>query len=262
VLVVLGIVLSSWMRGRDERRVVQTTPEPIAVAPTSAPRIVAPTGAPLILAPTVGLPPTPLLAAPSTAAPAVERPSREPFSGGAGVAENRRMARLREPRPPTDVAGRAAVGGPANRPKQRFCPEVDRTSFEPGVVKDVPSGFRDSAPIAMREDFPLFQIQIAVNPGEPLEGQEFTVVARFRNGSENTLRFARAEQSSPGARGGYEPIPGLAPQPVDAGGVLEIWRRTLAVGQGETFRKSFRVVEQKRGDVWKASVFIRPCVEN
>jgi hypothetical protein len=166
--------------------------------------------------------------------------------------------------PETQVAQIAPPINPnlnANRPKMRFCAEVSRTGYFQGVPKEVPPGFADTAHLPARDDAARIKIRIAVRPEEPVEGQEFTVVATFDNSGDGSFRIARIEESSVGARGGFQPIAGIQPQPVDEGGKLEIYRTTRVLGAGDTYHKKFRVVEQRRNDSWEAEVTVKPCVE-
>jgi len=218
-------------------------------------------------------PPAPAPAAP-TAAPAV--PTAAPVAEAKPTAvpsmvskreqkreERLKSARQAEPQPSTKIAQAVPpVAANPNRPKTHFCAEVGRTGYFQGVPKEVPQGFKDVAGLPARDDAARIRIRIAVRPEEPVEGQDFTVVATFDNGGDGAFRVARIEESSPGARGGFQPVAGIStPTVVDEAGKLEIFRTTRALGAGETWHKSFRVVEQRRNDAWEASVTVKPCVE-
>ncbi len=158
----------------------------------------------------------------------------------------------------------AQVVSPANpsRPKMHFCPEVGGSAYHQAVAQEVPRGFRDVAALPARLDVGRIKVDITVLPEEPLEGQEFTVVARFRNGGDETFRMSRAEESSPGRKGGFEPLGGLSmPAFVEIGGSLELFRQTRQLAAGGTYTKRFRVYEARRGDFWENSVVVKPCVE-
>jgi hypothetical protein len=260
-LVVLGIVVAKYVSNRDrgEGKITAVEPSPAALLPTSAPLLPTPAAAPTAAAdtrPTAAMP---------TAAPQIGageekhagqrdekkalRPARSPRP-----AEREPTTRLAESLPP--------ARGQPNRPRQRFCAEVSRTGYFQGVPKEVPPGFKDVAGLPARDDAARIRIAVSVLPESPAEGEEFTVVATFVNGGDGAFRLLRAEESAPGARGGFAPISGVAtPTAVDEGGKLELYRTRRALSAGETYHKTFRVVEQRRNDAWEASVTIKPCVE-
>jgi serine/threonine protein kinase len=160
---------------------------------------------------------------------------------------------------PTVASG---VAQNTNRPKIHFCREAGRTAFIQGVSKDVPKGFVDPALSPARNDAGRIKINVTISPEEPLENQEFTVVAKLANGGDGTLRLSSIEESAASSRGGFQPISGFTlPLSVDEGGVLELYRTTRTLSAGETYRKSFRVVEIKKGDAWENSVTVKPCLE-
>ncbi|HEV2063623.1 MAG TPA: hypothetical protein VGS00_03650, partial [Thermoanaerobaculia bacterium] len=149
-----------------------------------------------------------------------------------------------------------------NRPKIHFCHETGRTAFIQGVSKDIPKGFVDPALSPARNDAGRIKINVTISPEEPLENQEFTVVAKLANGGDGTLRLSSIDESAASSRGGFQSISGFTlPLSIDEGGVLELYRTTRTLGAGETYRKSFRVVEIKKGDAWENSVTVKPCLE-
>src|ERR1019366_8283031 len=100
------------------------------------------------------------------------------------------------------------------------------------------------------------------SPEEAIEGQEFTLTARFLNGGDETFEIRRAEEASPGVRGGFEAIGGFpSSQLVDIGSSVELYRTSRTLSAGSTFRKAFRVAEKRRGDTWENSITVRPCLE-
>ncbi len=262
VLVVLGIVVSGWMN-RDRRAAA-----PLAPAATSAPARAAAAAAPI---PPTAAPPLASAALPSpppaVAAPVAEE--RAPATLPTARPAEKRADAAREKRPPAPEPPRVArsTGAPAaesnpNRPKIHFCTEIGRTAFAQGATQEVPAGFSGTALKPARPDSGRISIQIRMNPEEAVEGQDFTVTARFINGGDETFRLSRAEESSPATRGGFEPIAGLSvPQAVDIGSSIEIYRTTKSLASGSTFRKAFRVQEQRRGDNWENSITVKPCVE-
>ncbi len=250
-LVVLGIVVSVLISNRN-RGESPAPPEPTPFAQlqsTSAPE---PTAAP----------------APTTVVVAQPPPTAAPRQTAGG--EEKRTARTTRPsrsgeREPTTRMAQAEIP-PArpgsHRPRQRFCADVSRTGYFQGVPKEVPPGFKDVAGLPARDDAARIKIAISVLPESPTEGEEFTVVATFVNGGDGAFRLVRAEESAPSARGGFAPISGVAaPTAIDEGGKLELFRTRRALGPGETYHKTFRVVEQRRNDAWEASVTVKPCVE-
>ncbi|MFN2631959.1 MAG: serine/threonine protein kinase [Thermoanaerobaculia bacterium] len=264
VLVVLGIVVSGWMN-RDRRAAAPVAPAPVPAAtsppaPAAAPQ---PTAAPPIASATVPPPASSAVAA----APVVE--DRAPAAIPTARPPEKRADAAREKRPPAPEPPRVArsAGAPAaesnpNRPKIHFCAEIGRTAFAQGATQEVPAGFSGTALKPARPDSGRISIQIRMNPEEAVEGQDFTVTARFINGGDETFRLSRAEESSPATRGGFEPIAGLSvPQAVDIGSSIEIYRTTKSLASGSTFRKAFRVQEQRRGDNWENSITVKPCVE-
>jgi hypothetical protein len=155
-------------------------------------------------------------------------------------------------------------GSPANpnRPKIHFCADIGRTQFAQGATQEVPNGFAGSALKPARPDSGRIALQIKMSPDEAVEGQDFTIAVRFLNGGDETFRMTKAEESSPGVRGGFEPLPALPmPQSIDIGGSIEIYRTSRSLAAGSTYRKAFRVVEQRRGDVWENSITVKPCLD-
>ena len=213
--------------------------------------------------PTAG--PVPTAAAPTpvavaqvfpTAPPPVERPQG---TASKGKSEGKPSKRENPVAAPTAVSG---VAQNTNRPRIHFCREAGRTAYTQGVSKDIPKGFVDPALSPARQDSGRIKINITISPEEPLENQDFTVVAKLANGGDGTLRLSSIEESAASARGGFQPISGFTlPLSVDEGGQLEIYRTTRSLGAGETYRKSFRVVEIKKGDAWENYVTVKPCLE-
>jgi serine/threonine-protein kinase len=255
-LVVIGIVVATFVSSRSRGSdVAPIMPRPTSVAatPALAESPSAPTSIPVVNVQPTAAPVLPTTAPIAEARPtAAARPTRR---------EDRARPDKREPTvkvaqivPPVSVPG-------SKGPRMHFCAEIGRTAYIPGVSKEVPPGFKESAPIALREDAALINIRISILPEEPLEGQEFTIVARFVNGGDQTFRLSRVEESSPAVRGGFQPIAGVPLNPIDAGGSLEIYRKPRVMSAGETYRKAFRVVETRRGDAWENSIFVKSCQE-
>ena len=104
----------------------------------------------------------------------------------------RRAEAVRDRRPPSPdlprvsrPAGTAGGAAPSsNQPKIHFCADIGRTAFAQGATQEVPAGFAGTALKPARPDSGRISIQIRMNPEEAIEGQEFTVSARFVNGGD------------------------------------------------------------------------------
>jgi len=258
-LVVIGIVVATLVSSRSRGSgIAPIEPRPTsAVATAATPSLSeipsAPTSIPVVNVQPTAPPVQPTAVRIADAQPtAVARPTKREERGRPDKREP--TVRIAQVLPPVNVPG-------SKGPRMHFCAEIGRTAYIPGVSKEVPPGFKESAPIALREDAALINIRISILPEEPLEGQEFTIVARFVNGGDQTFRLSRVEESSPAVRGGFQPIAGVPLNPIDAGGSLEIYRKPRVMGAGETYRKAFRVVETRRGDAWENSIFVKSCQE-
>lgn len=240
IAVLLSVFLSNKNRSEQAAAVATHAPAP----PTAA---VAPAAAPTQVQIAQVLPTEP---------PPVEKPQSAASKGK----DDRKPAR-RENLVAAPTAA-PAVAHSTNRPKMRFCSETSKTGYFQGVSKEIPSGFAEQARLPARDDAARIRIASSVLPESPVEGQEFTVVATFVNGGDGSFRVSRVEESAPSARGGFQALGGVAtPTTVDEGGKLEIFRTTRALGAGDTYHKTFRIVEQRRGDAWESSVTVKPCVE-
>ncbi|MEO8189762.1 MAG: serine/threonine-protein kinase [Acidobacteriota bacterium] len=275
VLVVLGIVVSGWMN-RDRRASQSQSQSQSGSGSEAAARVPAPAPTAVVIA-AVPAPvlPTAVPAGVSAAAPApvaaapLVQDAPAPVPAPAGRPAERRAEAPRDRRPAPDpprvsrpAGGSVAADSNLNRSKIHFCAEIGRTAFAQGATQEVPAGFSGTALKPARPDSGRISIQIRMNPEEAVEGQDFTVTARFINGGDETFRLSRAEESSPAKRGGFEAISGLSvPQAVDIGSSIEIYRTTKSLAAGSTFRKAFRVQEQRRGDNWENSITVKPCVE-
>jgi serine/threonine-protein kinase len=264
-LVVIGIVVSMFVSREKSSTPAESRPSQTSSASAVKPiESASATSAASLPLSTENLAPTAVAQALPTQAPAAEaRPAvmakKEPKKPEPRSASSRTS---REPA--TQVAQAVPPPNPnlnANRPRMHFCADVSKTGYFQGVPKEVPPGFADTAHLPARDDAARIKIAISVRPEEPVEGQDFSIVATFVNGGDGSFRIARIEESAPGARGGFQPVAGVAPQPVDEGGKLEIFRTTKALGAGDTYHKKFRIVEQRRGDAWEAEVTVKPCVE-
>jgi hypothetical protein len=139
----------------------------------------------------------------------------------------------------------------------RYCPLFERTAYEQGVVRDVPTGFDDMATKAPRPDSGLMKIGISLSTEKPLDDQPFAVVVRFENGGDSRVDLRRLEESA--SRGGTRPVAGAAvPVSVSPGGVKELYRYPLALSAGEPYSKQFTAIDGK-GDSWRAGFRMVPC---
>lgn len=243
LVVAIAVGLSVMLTNKNRSEQGAVVPPGVALPPTAAPA--APTAAPTSIA-VAQASITPLPPETSPAAP----PRRD----------EKKPARREEsaPRPTAPVNVVQNLG----RPKIHFCHETGRTAFIQGVSKDIPKGFADPATAPARLDAGRIKINITISPEEPVENQDFTVVAKLANGGDGTLRLSSIEESAATARGGFQPISGFTlPLSVDEGGVLELYRTSRTLGAGETYRKSFRIVEIKKGDAWENSITVKPCLE-
>ncbi len=262
VLVVLGIVVANMMRERKRENSVQavgaTAPTAVALAPTALPATAAPIAS--SVSPTVPVPEP-------TAAPRVAEvvpPPRPTEREKKSAVREERVAVNREGSRRSSGQEQSTVPGNSNpnRPKVHFCADIGRTQFTQGATQEVPNGFGSTALKPARADAGRISLQIKMSPEEVIEGQDFTIAVRFLNGGDDTFRMQKAEESSPAVRGGFEPLPSLPmPQSIDIGGSIEIYRTSRSLAGGSTYRKAFRVFEQRRGDVWENAITVKPCLE-
>jgi serine/threonine-protein kinase len=247
LVVAIAVVMSIVVTNKNHSGQVVPAPTAIPLPPTSAPPV--PTAAPAMQVPTAQAVPTELPPERPTAAARRREDKRDEKNSG-----GRHDVALKQTT--------AVVAPTRNRPRIHFCHETGRTAFIQGVSKDIPKGFADPALAPARLDAGRIKINITVSPEEPVENQDFTVVAKLVNGGDGTLRLSSIEESAATARGGFQPISGFTlPLSVDEGGVLELYRTSRSLGAGETYRKAFRVVEIKKGDAWENAINVKPCLE-
>ena len=150
----------------------------------------------------------------------------------------------------------------AETPKLAFCPLVERTSYEQGVVKEKPRGFasdQQAAYRAPRTDSARMSIEVAVQPERPLEGEPFHVTARFVNGGDLGVVVARIEESAVRETEGFRPVTTTAlPIEVEVGGALEIYRYQGILTTRSGFLKELRVTDGRK-DTWKTLIRLVPC---
>lgn len=256
---VAGVALALWLgRGRREP---PRADEPPARAPSPAAGAVVSTASTVPTAPPASVPtsppPVPTSVPPSEPGPratpaAVTRPSPRPNL----------VAQVREiPTAPLPPAVRAAEPPLAGI---RFCPLIDATSYQQGVVKERPKGFAsDSSEFfrRARDDAGRIQIRLAVSPKEPAEGEAFQIVGDVVNGGDLGLVIERVEESSPAAAEGFRAVSGLAlPLEIPSGGAARIYAFRGVVSGRSPFNKELRITDSRQ-DTWKTSVRFRPCPE-
>ena len=256
VIAVAGVALLLWLgRGRREQPRVEEppvrAPSPVAVTAAST----APT------APPANVPTAPAV---PTAVPAVEsapRPTPAPFVRPSPGPKPTLVALAREiPKapPPAVQAAEPPLAG------IRFCPLVDATSYQQGVVKEKPKGFAaDSSEFfrRARDDAGRIQIRLTVSPKEPSDGEAFQIVGDVVNGGDLGLVIERVEESSPAAAEGFRAVSGLAlPLEIPSGGAARIYTFRGVVSGRSPFSKELRITDS-RHDTWRSSVRFRPCLE-
>jgi serine/threonine-protein kinase len=150
-----------------------------------------------------------------------------------------------------------ALGAPGTEPKMRYCAQFDKTAYEQGVVKDVPTGFDGMAAKAPRPDSGLMKVNVSISKDHPTDDESFFVVVRFENGGDARVDVQRLEESS--SRGGMRQVGGAAvPVSVSPGGVKELYRYPLTLSGGEPYDKRF-VITDSKGDSWKSGIRLVPC---
>ena len=237
--------------------------------PSRTPQPALPTPAPTPIAAALPSPPAPLV----TSLPTVEsRPTATPIP----VVRPTLQPTLRPTPAPTLVAqvlkiptaGRpTAPSQPGDQPMAgqiRFCPLVDATYYQQGVVKERPKGFAaDSSEFfrRARDDAGRIQIRLSVTPKEPAQGDSFLIVGDVVNGGDLGLVLERVEESSVAAAGGFQPVAGLTlPLEIPSGGAARIFTYRGVVSGRSPFSKELRVVDSRQ-DAWKTAIRFRPCLE-
>jgi hypothetical protein len=165
-------------------------------------------------------------------------------------------------------AGPVSAPPPAlNRPLAapiRFCPLIDATYYQQGVVKERPKGFAAETGEFFRrarDDAGRIQIRLSVTPKEPAQGETFVLVGDVVNGGDLGLVIERVEESSVAAAEGFRPVAGLSlPLEIPSGGASRIFTYQGVVSGRSPFSKELRITDS-RSDTWKTAVRFRPCPE-
>ena len=144
----------------------------------------------------------------------------------------------------------------------RFCPLVDATYYQQGIVKERPKGFAAESSEFFRrarDDAGRIQIRLSVTPREPAQGDSFLIVGDVVNGGDLGLVLERVEESSVAAAGGFQPVAGLTlPLEIPSGGAARIFTYRGVVSGRSPFSKELRVVDSRQ-DAWKTAIRFRPC---
>lgn len=255
LVAVAGLALFLWLRRPREEmpRTVQppaATPVPTAFVPPPATAAAVPSPPPAI--PTAV--PTPESRRAPTKAPAAT-PSPRPTL----LAQMRQIPTAAGPVP----AAPPALGRPV-APPIRFCPLIEPTYYQQGVVKERPKGFgAESGEFfrRARDDAGRIQIRLSVTPKEPAQGEPFLIVGDVVNGGDLGLVIEQVEESSVAAAEGFRPVTGLnLPLEIPSGGVARIFTYQGVVSGRSPFNKELRITDSRK-DSWKTAVRFRPCPE-
>jgi hypothetical protein len=144
----------------------------------------------------------------------------------------------------------------------RFCPLLDATYYQQGVVKERPKGFASESGEFFRrarDDAGRIQIRLSVTPKEPADGDSFQIVGDVVNGGDLGLVIERVEESSVSASEGYRKVSGLRlPLEIPSGGAARIYTYHGVVSGRSPFMKELRIVDS-RADSWKTAIRFRAC---
>ncbi len=144
----------------------------------------------------------------------------------------------------------------------RFCPLLDATYYQQGVVKERPKGFASESGEFFRrarDDAGRIQIRLSVTPKQPADGDSFQIVGDVVNGGDLGLVIERVEESSVSASEGYQKVSGLRlPLEIPSGGAARIYTYHGVVSGRSPFTKELRIVDS-RADSWKTAVRFRVC---
>lgn len=260
LLVVAGLGLLLWLKRPREERQGTTLPPVPTLAPTLIARMpTLPAGA----LPTQPLPvPTPMPTAPpavgtrpvATRPPAVVPTPRPTLLAQIGTIPTPGGSVIQPPR---------GVEAPV-APPIRFCPLIEPTYYQQGVVKEQPKGFAAETGEFFRrarDDAGRIQIRLSVTPKEPAQGEPFVIVGDVVNGGDLGVVIERVEESSVAAAEGFRPVTGLGlPLEIPSGGIARIYTFQGVVSGRSPFSKELRITDSRR-DSWKTAVRFRPCPE-
>jgi hypothetical protein len=291
------IPVNAPLVANDQRRTVYLGPTVIAAAPGTIPEpargepkrkrsrvlvLALTAGAALALAATVLLmratgpgpaPPTPIPTAVPTQVPPTALPAKVPPSPSSAtptplqtlptptVTPTPRPTRTKSPvKTATPVPPVATKISQAPGPKARFCSQLEETSYKQLNAKEVAPGMQDTAKRAPRPDSGLMTIRITASPPHPSEDDPTFVHVGFENGGDNPVQIDELEWSL--SLGGYAKVPGaLVPVSVVPGSFKELKQYSVDLRGGEPYRKQFIVVDNKKGDSWRAGFALLPCAQ-
>lgn len=254
VVVVAGAAVLLWLgRSRPATRrgdeALVRSPQPTAVIPT-----------PVATAAGLSSPPVPMATLEprvtpgfTAAPPLVSMSDRKPTL----VAQI-----LNTPRTERAVPTPVAAGDQPHPANTRFCPLLDATYYQQGVVKERPKGFASESGEFFRrarDDAGRIQIRLSVTPKEPADGDSFQIVGDVVNGGDLGLVIERVEESSVSASEGYQKVGGLRlPLEIPSGGAARIYTYHGVVSGRSPFMKELRIVDS-RADSWKTAIRFRAC---
>ncbi|MGZ5425962.1 MAG: serine/threonine protein kinase [Thermoanaerobaculia bacterium] len=254
VVVVAGAAVLLWLgRSRPATRrgdeALVRSPQPTAVIPT-----------PVATAAGLSSPPVPMATLEPRVTPGfTAAPTLVPVSDRKPtlVAQV-----LNTPRTERAVPTRVAAGDQPHPANTRFCPLLDATYYQQGVVKERPKGFASESGEFFRrarDDAGRIQIRLSVTPKEPADGDSFQIVGDVVNGGDLGLVIERVEESSVSASEGYQKVGGLRlPLEIPSGGAVRIYTYHGVVSGRSPFMKELRIVDS-RADSWKTAIRFRAC---
>ena len=260
VVVVAGAAVLLWL-GRPrppERRVDE------ALVRSSVPTAVIPT--PVATAAGLSSPPVPLATLPVPMAIQESRvtPGFTPATSRGPVSDRKPTLVAQLLRTPRTERAAPPLGSASDQllPNTPFCPLLDATYYQQGIVKERPKGFATESGEFFRrarDDAGRIQIRLSVTPAKPADGDSFQIVGDVVNGGDLGLVIERVEESSVSASEGYQKVSGLRlPLEIPSGGAARIYAYHGVVSGRSPFTKELRIVDS-RADSWKTAIRFRAC---
>lgn len=260
VVLVAGTAVLLWL-GRPrppERRVDE------ALVRSSVPTAVIPT--PVATAAGLSSPPVPLATLPVPMAIQEPRvtPGFMPATSRGPVSDRKPTLVAQLLRTPRTERAAPPLGSASDQllPNTPFCPLLDATYYQQGIVKERPKGFATESGEFFRrarDDAGRIQIRLSVTPAKPADGDSFQIVGDVVNGGDLGLVIERVEESSVSASEGYQKVSGLRlPLEIPSGGAARIYTYHGVVSGRSPFMKELRIVDS-RADSWKTAIRFRAC---
>jgi hypothetical protein len=163
---------------------------------------------------------------------------------------------------PARIAEAIKLPPKAPAERVRYCTILEPTSYAQAKVSEKPAGFDTGGAEVFRgprPDAARIAIRAQVDPPNPLEGQQFRVVARVVNGGDMGITLARIDESAITAPGGFRPVQGVTPPAtVQVGASLTIYSFTGVLTEGNAYAKELRITDSV-GDTWKTSIRVGVC---